>query len=257
MILRRVIKHFREQEWTAIFLDFLIVVVGVFVGLQVNNWNAARADQIKAHEFLERLHADLKGDATAIRVRINFNEDVLDYANQALAYAEAAPSERDADWPTVLAFFQASQVFPYSSNNATFDELRSAGELGLINNQNLRAALAEYYVTGSGVRASYIIRLVPEYRKTIRGLTPSVIIRHIWDKCHDESGFEQQRLLSCNSPISESQAQFILDAYLNNPDIIAQLRFWMSTLITLQNLLAENEKIALDLAEQIKVELEK
>ena len=28
MILRRVIKHFRQQEWTAIFLDFLIVVVG-------------------------------------------------------------------------------------------------------------------------------------------------------------------------------------------------------------------------------------
>ncbi|VAV98847.1 hypothetical protein MNBD_ALPHA05-849 [hydrothermal vent metagenome] len=40
MILRRVIKHFRNQEWTAIFLDFLI---GVFVGLQVSNWNDRRA----------------------------------------------------------------------------------------------------------------------------------------------------------------------------------------------------------------------
>ena len=42
MILRRVIAHFRKQEWTAIALDFLIVVVGVFVGIQVSNWNAAR-----------------------------------------------------------------------------------------------------------------------------------------------------------------------------------------------------------------------
>jgi hypothetical protein len=41
MILRRIIAHFRKQEWTAIALDFLIVVVGVFVGLQVNNWNQA------------------------------------------------------------------------------------------------------------------------------------------------------------------------------------------------------------------------
>ncbi|MEX0644258.1 MAG: hypothetical protein WD076_03050 [Parvularculaceae bacterium] len=40
MSLRRVIAHFRKQEWTAIALDFLIVVVGVFVGLQVTNWNA-------------------------------------------------------------------------------------------------------------------------------------------------------------------------------------------------------------------------
>jgi hypothetical protein len=256
MILRRVIKHFRNQEWTAIFLDFVIVVVGVFVGLQVSNWNDARADQVRAREFLERLHSDLAGDASSIRVRIEFNEDVLGYANQALAYAEADPSGQNADWPTVLAFFQASQLFPYSSNNATYDELRSAGEVGLINNQNLRAALAEYYITGSGVQASYIIRLVPEYRKTMRGLTPSVVMRHIWDKCHDESGFEQQRLLPCESPVPENQTQSILDAYLDNPDMLAQLRFWISTLITLQNLLAENEKIALDLAAQIEAELE-
>ncbi|VAV98828.1 hypothetical protein MNBD_ALPHA05-846 [hydrothermal vent metagenome] len=256
MISRRITEHVKAQNWFAVGIDFIIVVVGVFIGLQVSNWNDARADQVRAHEFLERLHSDLAGDASSIRVRIEFNEDVLGYANQALAYAEENPSVRNADWPTVLAFFQASQLFPYSSINATYDELRSAGELGLINNQNLRAALAVYYITGSGVQASYIIRLVPEYRKTIRGLTPSVVMRHIWDKCHDESGFEQQRLLPCETPIPENQTQSILAAYLDNPDMLAQLRFWISTLITLQNLLAENEKIALDLAAQIEAELE-
>ena len=35
MILRRVIKHVRNQEWTAIAIDFVIVVLGVFLGLQV------------------------------------------------------------------------------------------------------------------------------------------------------------------------------------------------------------------------------
>jgi len=60
MILRRVIKHFRHQEWTAIFLDFLIVVVGVFVGLQVSNWNAARQDSQYETAFLERLAKDIE-----------------------------------------------------------------------------------------------------------------------------------------------------------------------------------------------------
>jgi hypothetical protein len=32
VILRSVINHFRKQEWTAIFLDFLIVVLSVFIG---------------------------------------------------------------------------------------------------------------------------------------------------------------------------------------------------------------------------------
>ena len=62
MILRRVIKHFRNQEWTAIFLDFLIVVVGVFVGLQVSNWNAARLDSQNETAFLERLDKDIDAE---------------------------------------------------------------------------------------------------------------------------------------------------------------------------------------------------
>lgn len=59
MILRRVIGHFREQEWTAIAIDFLIVVLGVFVGLQVNDWNEARQDRKDERFYLARLQEDL------------------------------------------------------------------------------------------------------------------------------------------------------------------------------------------------------
>ncbi|PHR93274.1 MAG: hypothetical protein COA69_04840 [Robiginitomaculum sp.] len=33
MRLRSIMKHVRDQNWFAIFLDFFIVVVGVFIGL--------------------------------------------------------------------------------------------------------------------------------------------------------------------------------------------------------------------------------
>ena len=42
MLLRRVIEHFKKQEWTAIVLDFVIVVFGVFIGFQLTEWNAER-----------------------------------------------------------------------------------------------------------------------------------------------------------------------------------------------------------------------
>lgn len=32
MLLRRVIEHVKAQNWTAVALDFVIVVVGVFIG---------------------------------------------------------------------------------------------------------------------------------------------------------------------------------------------------------------------------------
>jgi len=36
MLLRRFLTHFNRQDWLAIFLDFVIVVVGIFVGLQAS-----------------------------------------------------------------------------------------------------------------------------------------------------------------------------------------------------------------------------
>jgi len=65
VLLRRVISHFCRQEWTAIFLDFIIVVVGVFVGLQVDTWNVARRERAQEHEYLERLHADIQNTIAA------------------------------------------------------------------------------------------------------------------------------------------------------------------------------------------------
>ncbi len=59
MILRRVIAHFKKQEWTPIAIDFLIVVIGVFVGLQVSNWNEARKAQVSEQQLLEGLHKDV------------------------------------------------------------------------------------------------------------------------------------------------------------------------------------------------------
>ncbi len=61
MLLRRVIAPFRNQEWTAIALDFLILVVGVFIGIEVANWNDARVDEGRAQAYLERIVADWQG----------------------------------------------------------------------------------------------------------------------------------------------------------------------------------------------------
>ena len=66
MILRRVIAHVRKQEWTAIAIDLVIVVLGVVIGIQVSNWNAARADRERAHGYLERIRDDLDADIAGL-----------------------------------------------------------------------------------------------------------------------------------------------------------------------------------------------
>ena len=58
MILRRITEHVLAQNWFAVGIDFLIVVVGVFIGIQVTNWNEARRDAIAESAMLARLHEE-------------------------------------------------------------------------------------------------------------------------------------------------------------------------------------------------------
>ena len=44
MRLRSISKNLKEQNWFAVILDFLIVVLGVFLGVQMGNWMST--DQI-------------------------------------------------------------------------------------------------------------------------------------------------------------------------------------------------------------------
>ena len=59
MILRRITQHVRDQNWTAIAIDFVIVVTGVFLGIQLGNWNAEATVAHEQRATLVQLHNDL------------------------------------------------------------------------------------------------------------------------------------------------------------------------------------------------------
>jgi hypothetical protein len=75
MLLRRVIQHVRKQEWTAIWIDLVIVVVGVFIGIQVSNWNDDRATVRRAAVFSERLLSDLREEAWNYEMQVGYYTD--------------------------------------------------------------------------------------------------------------------------------------------------------------------------------------
>ena len=58
MILRRISENVRSQNWFTVAVEFVIVVVGVFLGLQVQDWNEARKERIEEQGLLSRLHVE-------------------------------------------------------------------------------------------------------------------------------------------------------------------------------------------------------
>lgn len=226
MLLRRLSQSIKEQNWAAITIEFLLLVVGVFLGIQVANWNASRADDARARAYMVRLQSDFNTDLQTIQRSEDYWGKVRDYGKQAIRYFETGEKVDGSAWKTVRAFYQASQIQQWYAVDATYQEMRSSGELGLIHNQTLRAAMSRYY--SGTVSAAYLYSLQPEYRKIVRGLTPQVVTDHIWAKCVNTLSRDEQYLLDCDAPISEAEAQAVLDGYLQDPKLMPELRFWVA-----------------------------
>ena len=158
MILRHFAHNLREQNWTAISIEFVLLVVGVFLGIQVANWNESRNDAQRAQENLERIASDLESDRGSLQRRVVFWREVADHGRVAIRYAETGEKREGSAWQTLLSFYQASQLFPYVPMDTTYRELVSAGELGLFRSADLRTALRAC--------AAYSRALVPDHHGT-------------------------------------------------------------------------------------------
>ena len=59
MLLRRITKHVKDQNWFAVALDFVIVVIGVGVALAAGEWINARAVRADLQRAETTIHAEL------------------------------------------------------------------------------------------------------------------------------------------------------------------------------------------------------
>ena len=145
MLIHRIAQIVKAQKWSDVVLELVVVVLGVFIGIQVSNWNDARKDQSRGRFYLERIRADLDADVATYRDRLSFWERVSEYGAQGLRYAATGDSGDHNEWELLLAYFQSSQLAEFYTTDATYAELKSGGELGLIADVTLRNNLANYY----------------------------------------------------------------------------------------------------------------
>ena len=84
MIPRRLYEHVNTHNWFAVVIDLVIVVVGVFIGIQVSNWNSERREQLAARTYIERIREDIAGSALSAQNALVFYRAAKTHALAAL-----------------------------------------------------------------------------------------------------------------------------------------------------------------------------
>jgi len=124
---RRVIGHLKNQQWTAFGIEFVIVVLGIFIGLQVSNWNQERAVGQQAANFAERLKTDLREEDWAYQLLITYNREVLANAQRAASALEGTTTMSDES--LLICAYRATQYKQRLRRRSTYDELISTGTI--------------------------------------------------------------------------------------------------------------------------------
>lgn len=182
MILRRFVQRFRRQQWGAVATELAIVIIGVFIGMQVTNWNEERETNQKAAAFTARLINDLRREAWSYEFLIEYNRDINRNQRRVL---DAMTEEADmSDEQFVIAAYRASQYKYNDRYRATYDEMVSTGTIGLIAEQALRETAINVFTTPlMDVTAQEANR--SEYRRLFRETVSAEVQQALLARCGD------------------------------------------------------------------------
>ena len=232
MILRRLAENLRAQNWTAIAIEFLIVVMGVFLGTQVANWNEERTERRETELLLTHLAPELQSQLELFHSIRTYFGATRRYADQALA-VWAGESEL-SDGQFVIAAYQASQISGVSTNAENWALTFGGEELRNINDPKIRRNM-ELMLTADYDAVS-LDAVASRYREQVRRVIPVRLQDEIRRECGDRNvtgaaGFVIVVLpRSCALQLEPAEAARVAAALRARPELAAELNWHLAAI---------------------------
>ncbi|MGD9967663.1 MAG: hypothetical protein AB7T59_14165 [Hyphomonadaceae bacterium] len=142
MRLKRFLDQVRTQNWIAVTIEFVIVVAGVFLGMQANTWQQMRAERVLERAYYVSLANDLRADVAEYQFSIRMATRSIEAANAVRAVILGNPDASGR--PLSQSLFFASWVNYPNLATGTVDELYAAGTIRVIRDAEVKNALHTY-----------------------------------------------------------------------------------------------------------------
>ncbi len=145
MRLQRTATYIKDLNWVAVLVEFLIVVMGVFLGLQLGNWNDARV----AARVAAELEVTLERDFVELEISLSERIDTIiadeESVSELLEIVRGDVEPTDPLDPAMLARLDAAWNLPrLPSPPASYVEIVESGKLSILPDPELRRALGRY-----------------------------------------------------------------------------------------------------------------
>ncbi|QBA65331.1 DUF6090 family protein [Muriicola soli] len=204
--------------------EILLVVIGIVIALQIDNWNENRKSRLKEKVLLNQLKQEFTNDLNQIRNKTQQRNNIIYSSKKLLEYID----NDHLDNPDSIVYYLQRTVFIPTFNTSSKDFF-TARDVGLIENDSLRALLADW--------PSQVDQLVEEeqqwvfYRDNyhIKFLTQHFRTRNIYDSVQEDMEMMETVFLdkskSFNNRIGKSNRTTDPNLLLEEEDLEDHLGF--------------------------------
>ncbi|MCR9132895.1 MAG: DUF6090 family protein [bacterium] len=229
--------NLRKYFWYALG-EILLVMIGILLALQINNWNEDRkveSDRISLLQALKMDHQSLLDDA---EVQLQGADHRRNNLKQLLAYSAGEPITISDD--SVKTMLRESMMFYFSEYPITsYEQAKSSGKLSLIQNQDLLLALSKNEENLKGLKTIDVPVLDQEYSEFMARIEMIKVFDELgnydWSpELHPDLEMKGEKLVS----YLRSADTYVLMYHIYGTNNIISL-WWGNIQISTQNVLAE------------------
>lgn len=143
MILNRIGRAFQDKNGSTLLIELVIVVLGIFIGLQVDDWNEERKLRAEDRLYMQRLHADvqamIESNAEGLKDR------QIDAAFTAVQSLQDCSLENEDKQFFDFALIAHQVIARLLLERATYDEMVAGGALARLKDLGLKQAITRLF----------------------------------------------------------------------------------------------------------------
>ncbi len=158
--------------------EIVLVVIGILIALQINNWNENQKDIKKEQQIIASLHKEFTQNKTINAAALNAVQKSTDACYKLMEVSLMGETHENANQIDSLLYW-AIEYNPFIPNNNTYTEILNTGEIELLKNENIKNAILEYYRELENNKSTYVMLEKWIEEGVLPYLTETVSLRNI------------------------------------------------------------------------------
>lgn len=161
--------------------EIVLVVLGILIALQINNWNEERKSKILGNNYTKLVYKDLQNDILKIEGILKILHNQYEAGIEVLTIIDA---EKPGTYDTIrlnynINWVLTTGIFPDRGEN-TWDGLKISGDQAIIRNDSLTGLLNAFY--------AHFDRLIENFNELPK--KARLELREVSAKCHNKENLQ-------------------------------------------------------------------